>query len=268
MDIDEKIISDAKFRVSAYRHASPNNFPKPSSVTSHPQPFQDPYSMSMKERLEQYSVLKAHTGSSYTWGSIGNHYLNTSPPAGHVAWRSTPERENFGRPLNPSPPWAPINSPKIGGSDPPAVDPLLSAIPHLTKGDRYPPCSFAEFKRGNQDPLKRYFNGNGTIHKRRKVEYEPCIPQGLVGIHQYSNVVVAHTPSEAHQVPARPNEPIIPSPRETVPSSKPQDRSGERSEYTHEEREAVFALLSMHQGLSDDPGTASRNAKRLRAKSI
>lgn len=277
MDIDEKIINDAKFSVSAYRHASSSNgLPKPSSVTSHPHSLQDPYSLSMKERLEQYSGRRPHGGPPYTWGPLSTVHLNPPHPPVHTAWRSTPEREIFRASPNASPTWKPINAPKVAESRPPSADPLLSALPRLATEERPRPYWLTEFRRGDQDTLKRYQKGDGALHKRQKVGHGPWRPHGRTETRDHSEAVRPTSPEHHRQAPVvAPNEPIVPVIKERgplpAPLPKPQQHTEENGvDYTCKEREAAFSLMNMQQRLPDDLDTETwnSNTKRWRARSV
>lgn len=267
MDIDERIINDARFSVSAYRHASSSGLPRPSSVTSHPQPFQDPYSLSMKERLEQYSGRRPCAGPSHTWGPPSNLHLNTSQPAVHVAWRSTPERETFNR-ASPtaSPTWTPINAPiVVERNSPPGVDPLLTAIPHLHTEERPRPFWLRESSQEDQDTLKRCRKGDGALRKRQRVGYGPWRPPGRVETVDSGVATTPASPQHREAVNFQ-NEPIVvPVTRDAKPLPKPEERrrEAEQPDYSCKEREAAFSLMNMHQDPQD-----TTNTKRWRAKSV
>ncbi|KFH47732.1 Transcriptional repressor-like protein [Hapsidospora chrysogenum ATCC 11550] len=257
MDIDERIINEAKFKVSAYRHGSANNLPRPSSVTSHPRSFQDPYFTAMKERLEQYSARRPHTETSHPFVA-NNLGVCTSQPPAHMAWRS-PERQTFGSSPNASPTWSPINAPRE--RNPPNVDPLLTAVPHVAE-EMPRPLRYGGTRRGDEDSLKRRRAGDESLYKRRKVGNES--PGRLEhGIIQDSNESTTPTAEDTYE--AVRSKLTVPLSIETAHSPQPREPSGDKINYTCKEREAAFSLMSMQKRL---PSLDTETGRAQRAKSV
>jgi hypothetical protein len=257
MDIDERIINEAKFKVSAYRHGSANNLPRPSSVTSYPQSFQDPYFTAMKERLEQFSARKPHTGTSNPFVA-NNLGVGTSQAPAHMAWRS-PEREMSGGSPNASPTWNSISLPRE--RYPPTVDPLLTAIPHAAE-ETPRPLRYDDARGGDEDSLKRPRAGGESLYKRRKVGNESPMPleQGIIQDSHESTTPMADDTYEAV-----PSKLTVPLSTETVSSPQPREPTGEKLNYTCKEREAAFSLMSMQKRL---PSLDTETGRTQRANSV